>query len=187
MCGRYYVNDDTTREINRLVRRISDEMKISNAYDIHPSEAAPVLLEQNHQLAAQTQIQSKGLVINARAETVAEKKMFSSIYTRRCIIPAKHYYEWDSDKNKAVFSQTDASILFMAGFYNMFNGVDHFIIITTAANESVRRVHDRMPLILAEHEVEEWIFDDTFWQHALKKVPVQLQKFQQYEQRSLFF
>ncbi len=119
MCGRYYVDDDTAKEINRLVRRISDEMKIKTARDIHPSESAPVLLGQNNQLVARMmswgypQTQNKGLIINARAETVTDKKMFGSIYSRRCIIPAKHYYEWDADKNKAVFSLTDNRILFL--------------------------------------------------------------------------
>lgn len=52
MCGRYYVDDDTAKETNRLVRRISDDIKMKTARDIHPSESAPVLLDQNNQLAA---------------------------------------------------------------------------------------------------------------------------------------
>ncbi len=192
MCGRYYVDDDTAREIERVVRRIGADMKMKVVRDIHPSEAAPVILNQNDQLAVRMmnwgfpQQQSKGLVINARAESVADKRVFSSIYSRRCIIPAKHYYEWDADRNKAVFSRQDNRTLYMAGFYNLMDGLDRFVIITTAANESVLRVHDRMPLILAEEDIEDWIFDDRFWQHALKFVPMQLQRFQQYEQQSLF-
>lgn len=192
MCGRYYVDDDTVREIERVVRRISADVKMKAVRDIHPSEAAPVILNQNDQLTVRMmnwgfpQQQSKGLVINARAESVADKRMFSSVYSRRCIIPAKHYYEWDADRNKAVFSCQDNRTLYMAGFYNLMDGLERFVIITTDANESVLRVHDRMPLILAKEDIEDWIFDDRFWQHALKSVPMQLQRFQQYEQQSLF-
>ncbi len=76
-----------------------------------------------------------------------------SVLHRRCIIPAKHFYEWDSDKNKVTFLRKDKSVLYMAGFYNCFQGEDRFIIITTQANTSVQKVHNRMPLILEDKEL----------------------------------
>ena len=189
MCCRYYFDDATIRDIDNLVRGLSEDMKRNSARDIHPSESAPVVLEQNDKLSVRMmnwgfpQQQNTGLLINARAETVTEKRMFSSIYSRRCVIPAKHYYEWDADKNKATFSREDQRTLYMSGFYNLLNGQDCFIVITTAANESVKSVHDRMPLILSEDEVEDWIMEDSFWRTALHSVPMQLQKFQEYEQQ----
>ena len=77
-------------------------------------------------------------------------------------------------------------VLFMAGFYNRFQDEDHFIILTTQANESVSPVHHRMPLILKRSELEDWVYEDTFLEYALHKKPPQLARRQDYEQQSLF-
>lgn len=60
------------------------------------------------------------------------------------------------------FLRKDEPVLYMAGFYNQFQGEERFIIITTQANASVKQVHDRMPLILEKNELEDWIYDDKF-------------------------
>lgn len=77
-------------------------------------------------------------------------------------------------------------ILYMAGFYNRFQDEDRFIILTTGANASVSPVHHRMPLILEEKELEEWVYDDAFLEFALHKIPPLLERRQEYEQQSLF-
>ena len=134
------------------------------------------------------QVNKKGLLINARAETALERKMFrDSVLHRRCIIPAKQFYEWDQDKNKVTFLGENQPILFMAGFYNHFQDKDRFIILTTQANESVSPIHYRMPLILDRSELEDWVYEDSFLEFALHKTPSQLARRQEYEQQSLFF
>ena len=73
------------------------------------------------------QYQKKGLLINARAETALERKSFrDSVLHRRCVIPARHFYEWDSDKNKVTFFRKDAAVVYMAGFYNRFGDEERF-------------------------------------------------------------
>lgn len=193
MCGRYYVDDDTAKEIERLVAEADKNIKENGCRDIHPADRATVIIDNNLQLGAKQmqwgfpQYQKKGLIINARSETVLERKMFrDSVLHRRCIIPAKHYYEWDADKNKVMFFQENIPCLYMAGFYNYFQEENRFVILTTNANESVRKVHDRMPLILEKREIEDWIYDDRFLEYALNKTPEKLQKFQEYEQQRLF-
>jgi hypothetical protein len=74
----------------------------------------------------------------------------------------------------------------MAGMYNLFNGEDRFVILTTEANESMRPVHDRMPLILREDEITDWLREDDRTQDFLRIVPPQLMREQSYEQMSLF-
>ena len=74
----------------------------------------------------------------------------------------------------------------MAGCYRRFENEDRFVIITTQANDSVSRVHDRMPLILEKDELEAWLYDDHFLNFALNKTPAELEKRQEYEQLSLF-
>lgn len=132
------------------------------------------------------QHQKKGLLINARAESVLEKRTFKdSILHRRCIIPERCFYEWDREKNKVTFQKENDDLLFMAGFYNVFEGEERFIILTTGANGSVKEVHERMPLLLNESELENWVYDDAFLPFALQKMPEPFVKHQDYEQRSL--
>ena len=193
MCGRYYVDDDTAREIEKVVREVDKKLRRERSGDIYPSQSAAVITGRKSYLLAEEmawgfpQYQKKGLLINARAETVLERKMFrDSALHRRCIIPAKHFYEWDADKNKVTFMREDQPAIFMAGFYNRFQDEDRFIILTTQANGSVSPVHHRMPLILYRNELENWVYDDIFLEFSLHKTPPQLERRQEYEQQNLF-
>ena len=193
MCGRYYIDDDTAREIEKLVHEVEQKIYGDNR-DIHPSESAPVLTGKKACLSVERmkwgfpQYHGKGLIINARSETVLQSRMFrDSVLHRRCMIPAKHFYEWNRSKEKVTFSGDSDQFLYMAGFYNCFQEEDRFVILTAPANESVISVHDRMPLILEEQEIQDWIYDDKFLEYALHKKLPRLKKYEQYVQQSLFF
>lgn len=193
MCGRYYIDDDTAREIEKLVHEVEQKIYRDNC-DIRPSESAPVLTGKKTCLSAERmkwgfpQYQGKGVIINARSETVLQSRMFrDSVLHRRCMIPAKHFYEWNRSKEKVTFSVDSDQFLYMAGFYNCFQEEDRFVILTAPANESVISVHDRMPLILEEQEIQDWIYDDKFLEYALHKKLPRLKKYEQYVQQSLFF
>lgn len=193
MCGRYYIDDDTSREIEKVVREVDEKLRRGRKGDICPSQSAAVLTGRKPYLTVEEmawgfpQYQKKGLLINARAETVLEKRTFrDSVLHRRCIIPAKSFYEWDQDKNKVTFLRENRTAIYMAGFYNFFQDEERFIILTTQANASVSPVHHRMPLILEENELEDWVHDDVFLEFALHKIQPQLQRHQEYEQRSFF-
>lgn len=193
MCGRYYIDEVTLKEMEKIVYGIDTEMRRKIQGDVHPSEQAVVVCGKGKRLYAEKmfwgflQYRQTGLLINARAETALERKTFrESILHRRCVIPARHFYEWDAEKNKVSFERNDRSALYMAGFYNRFSDGDHFVILTTKANASVCRIHDRMPLILEEKELERWVYDDQFLEAALQKIPCQLEGYQEYEQQTLF-
>lgn len=207
MCGRFYVDEGTAKEIERVIRGVNLRIQKMRTGDIYPSQPAGILtchsLPKNplsvdpaaeNSLALELkemhwgfpQYQKKGLLINARAETALERKTFrESVLHRRCVIPARHFYEWDSDKNKVTFFREDRSVLFMAGFYNRFQDEVRFIILTTQANASVGPVHNRMPLVLENGELEDWVYDDKFTEYALHKTPPELWREQEYEQQSL--
>lgn len=196
MCSRYYVDDDTVCEIEKIVGEIDREMIDRLTGDIYPSQNALVITAGTADLKDLKARQmpwgfltsdDNSLLINARTETVRERRMFrDSILLRRCVIPARGFYEWDADKNKATFSGGNGTVLYLAGFYNLFQGQDRFIILTTEANRSVRPVHDRMPLILEEQELRDWVWDDRFLESALKQTPPLLRRRQEYEQQTLF-
>lgn len=193
MCGRYYVDDETVREMEKIIREVDARQRKERVGDVYPAQAASVLVGKKPFLAAQEMFWGfprygqKGLLINARAETAMERRTFrDSVLHRRCVIPAKYFYEWDADKNKVRFLRADEPILYMAGFYNHVQGENRFMILTTQANASVIQTHHRMPLILERSELEDWVYNDQFTEFALKKTPVLLQKYQEYEQQSLF-
>ena len=79
--------------------------------------------------------------------------------TRRCAVPTTGFYEWDKDKRKLRFNRPDTPVLWLAGLYNDFAGERRFVILTTAANASMRAVHDRMPVILSADALSAWTSD----------------------------
>ena len=93
MSGRYYVDDETAREIEKLVETVNDKLRLERlGRDIHPTDEAPVLAAGNHEMKLEWQhwgfpgFQGKGVIFNARSETVLEKKMFrESIWRRKTL------------------------------------------------------------------------------------------------------
>jgi putative SOS response-associated peptidase YedK len=163
------------------------------AKDIYPTNEAPILSAKDDTIGCSLQhwgfkvYYSKQVIFNARSETALEKPTFKeSVKTRRAVIPATTFYEWNPAKEKFIFQPKDAPLLFMAGCYKRFEDVEHFVIFTTAANASMKTVHDRMPLLLEQDEIEDWIMDDSKTESFLQKIPAFLECYTDYEQMSLF-
>lgn len=201
MCGRYYVDDETAREIEKLVRQMSEKQRRESikaigriaAGDIHPGKDAPVLSGESSSISCGFKhwgfpgFQGKKLIFNARCESVLEKPLFrDSVLHRRIVIPASWFYEWNSAKEKNIFRRKDTPALFMAGFSRQYEDGEHFVILTTAANASMEPVHDRMPLILEREEITQWILDNAKTESILHKIPCLLERKTDYEQISLF-
>lgn len=122
-------------------------------------------------------------MINARAETVAEKPSFKKAFaTRRALVPADGYYEWyagpitlqegtpqnrtlqnRSGKQPFFITPKDRSVMAMAGLYEFWKDpatsdwVTSFTILTTTAEDSLGHLHDRMPLIVERDSYAEWL------------------------------
>ena len=117
-------------------------------------------------------------MINARAETVAEKPSFrNSFKRRRCLVPADGFYEWKKPtgggrKIPMRIVLKDKEPFAFAGLWDTWvnpegEEVESFTIITTQANELLRRIHDRMPVILAEEQEATWLDQDADAQELL--------------------
>ncbi|MDW2796926.1 SOS response-associated peptidase [Clostridium boliviensis] len=192
MCGRYYVDDETAREIEKLVREIDSKIKRESLTgDVYPSSHAMVLVEKDRQVVPAWQrwglpgFQSKGVIFNARSESVLEKPMFrESILRRRAVIPCSGFYEWSKNKEKAAFYREGFPVMFLAGFYNQ-EEEDQFVILTTKANPFVAPVHDRMPLILEKSEIKDWLSDEEAFRYMLAERQIPLKRHQEYEQQQL--
>lgn len=193
MCGRYYVDDETAREIEKLVRDLDRKLKMERTGDVFPSQNAMILKGEGNHLAAEQMrwgfpgFEKGKLLINARAETALERPTFrESVQDRRCIIPARGFYEWNKSKEKFTFERKETPVLFMAGCYNRYEGQERFVILTTDANSSVAPVHNRMPLILEPEELKDWVLDEQVAESLLHKTPLLLEQRAEYEQMRLF-
>jgi putative SOS response-associated peptidase YedK len=113
------------------------------------------------------EIQPGKPLINARAETVAEKPSFRNAFRRRrCLIPADGFYEWEGDvpgKKKPWFiHREDHGLLAFAGLWEHWVGADGSeletsVIITTEANAQVGAFHPRSPVVIAPEHFERWL------------------------------
>ena len=109
------------------------------------------------------------LLINARAETVAEKPAFSkACRERRCLIPATGFYEWTKDEDGKrlpwYIRPKSKDFLAFAGIWQTWDKGDQPLttcaIVTTQANENMRKIHHRMPVILGDKDWRLWLGED---------------------------
>ena len=109
-----------------------------------------------------------------------------SVLHRRCVIPAKGFWEWNRSKEKFSFERTDSQVLFMAGMLRQYCWAEPFRDPDYRGKFSVKPVHDRMPLILERNELESWVTDDNAVEYFLHKTPALLERDAEYEQICLF-
>ena len=105
-------------------------------------------------------------MINARSETVTEKPSFrTSFKRRRCLIPADGFYEWKREgkaKKPMLITANPGGLFAFAGLWETWKQPDGSwlltcAIITTSANEFMKSIHDRMPVILPREAEASWL------------------------------
>ena len=125
MCGRYYIDEETAMELEKLVKDIDKKLKPQYyKEDIVPSATAPVIIGQNQEMLVKLlswgfqSYDNKRLLINARAETLDQKRTFKEcLYARRCAVVSAGFYEWDKSRNKFTFTQEQSKLMLMADIY----------------------------------------------------------------------
>jgi putative SOS response-associated peptidase YedK len=119
-------------------------------------------------------------MINARAETVRHKPAFRDAFLRRrCLVPASGFYEWrpgDPAKQPFLIARSDGAPFAFAGLWERWTppalegaeatlgvraSIDSFTIITTDANDALKPLHHRMPVILAPSDYAMWLDPDA--------------------------
>ena len=178
MCGRYFLHSNLD-QLTELFGELAGDVRLMPRYNIAPSQPVPIIREDaqgTRHIALvrwglipswSSEPDSKFNLINARAETVAEKPAFRTAYRyRRCLIPADGFYEWQktSDKHKQpyCFRREDGKPMALAGIWESWQAPDgseleSCAILVTAANSVVAPVHDRMPVILPETSFSPWL------------------------------
>jgi putative SOS response-associated peptidase YedK len=183
VCGRYSL---ATADPARLRARfpIGESLAVEPHYNIAPGTDVLAVTTDREGHARGEQLRW-GLVpswakdtrgafkmINARAESLGERSAFRVPFERfRCLIPADGFYEWQPiarEKRKQPFHITlaDGGLFAFAGLWSVWHRgspeeLRSCTIITTAANEAIAPVHDRMPVILPRAAEDVWLAHDT--------------------------
>lgn len=177
MCVRFLLETGIEELVrNYRVESVDEGAKAYQAGDFCPAQSAPVVLEQKSRVITLARwgfdySSAKKVVVNARAETILHKPMFrNAARYARCIVPANLFYEWKAEeagkKVRYSIGLQSATIMSLGGLYKLsFDKGSQpqltFVIITTDAEEGVREVHPRMPLIIKEEWVDMWLNKDT--------------------------
>jgi len=138
--------------------------------EIRPTNRVPVIDNQRNLLdlcwGLENSWDNKPL-INARAETLAEKKTFAPLLEDRCLIPATAYFEWRRDekvKIKTRIFPVDGGLLFFAGL----RSGDRFTIITCEPWPAIAHIHNRMPVILNPAYEKDWLAKEKKFRDVAK-------------------
>lgn len=182
MCGRYQFTAEQCAEILQIIQEV-ERRHGDHAWtpgEIRPTDLAPVLVSDSKNWIY-PELQNWGyklsgsLIFNARAETAADKPLFrDSVATQRCIIPSTGFYEWNKQKQKYLFTLPGEDALYMAGLYFVQKGKPCYCILTTTANDSIKEVHHRMPLVLQKGQIVPWLQDPKATFDILHYEPPQL-------------
>ncbi|MEK3920646.1 SOS response-associated peptidase [Paenibacillus sp. FSL K6-2393] len=181
MCGRFTITDPLDAIMDRYYASINDGFEYKPNYNVAPMQHIPTIIgsKNGNRLgslrwglvpvwAKDDKIGNK--MINARAETLAEKPAFKRlISSKRCIIPTNGFYEWKKEgsaKQPMRILMKDDRLFSLAGLYDTWtdpdgNKLSTCTIITTQPNNLMEDIHNRMPVILRPDDEAEWLGRDN--------------------------
>ena len=180
MCGRF-----TLRSVDRIRIALANRVQLDQVvprYNIAPTQPVWTLTrsDQAEELVwglIPNWSKEPKAIINARAETLSDRASFrESFERRRCLILADGFYEWrraGKSKQAFFFQRKDEGAFGFAGIWDRWRKdgvtIKSCAIVTTAANELLTPVHDRMPVMLPENAYEAWL-DSQVSTTELKKL-----------------
>jgi len=182
MCGRYNIIPDAEAWVAAFSLLETVDQEITNLipnYNVAPTQDVPIIRNNRETGDRELELVHWGLVpfwakdktignrmINARAESVAEKPAFRASFRKRhCLIPANGFYEWkitESGKQPMHIRMKDELPFAFAGLWESWHSPDNVemhscTIITTQANAFMTRIHNRMPVILDANDYNRWL------------------------------
>jgi len=169
MCGRLNVTSDPLTQIVSAALGIKFTTETNT--DLRPTQKVAAIGSTNSHLS-QLDVSwgikpqwAKKLLINAQSETVAEKPTFRKAFAQhRCVIPCSGWYEWSGAnggaKTKYLFQGMDGQPVYMAGIWyepEVDGELPKLVTLTTKPTEECAQYHHRMPLVLPEEAVSDWV------------------------------
>jgi putative SOS response-associated peptidase YedK len=173
MCGRFAFFS-SKEELTKDFDLESSPQDVYSNYNFSPQENTYIIFMQDSKKQIETaawgfiphwskQTESSQYVINARSETLTSKPFFKDAFKyHRCLIPANGFYEWKKKGSSKIpyFIHLKNNALFaFAGLYasSLLDDSKCFCILTCSANEKLKDIHSRMPIILQKSEYLTWI------------------------------
>ena len=185
MCGRYTLITDIKKVAEAF--GVAPTLEAQPRYNVAPTQEVVSILRNGEvhldrlrwglipTWAKEEAIGSK--MINARAETLAEKPSFKRLLrSRRCLVIADGFYEWQAQGGKGkipmYITLKDQQPFAFAGLWDLWKRPDGeelrtCTIVTTEPNELVASIHNRMPVILGPHARDLWLDSDLHDEQAL--------------------
>jgi putative SOS response-associated peptidase YedK len=175
MCGRYAIT--SAPEVIRALFGFAEQPAFPPRYNVAPTQPVPVVrLADGRRSFALVRWgliplwvkdpRTFSILINARGESVLDKPAFrNAMRRRRCLLPADGFYEWKADGGRKrphfIRPRAGGPIAF-AGLWECWTGpngeeVETACIVTTAANRTLRELHDRMPVVIAPAAFDLWL------------------------------
>ena len=160
----------------RMVSKLARSMKTGG--EVRPTDIVPVIAPSRSSNPAVFPMvwgfsdpRTPLPIVNARVETAGTKPMWKDAWEKhRCVVPASWYYEWEhltspsgrkKSGQKYMIQPKNSSVTYLAGLYRMEERggiqVPVFAVLTREPGEGIRFIHDRMPVILPEELVMQWI------------------------------
>jgi putative SOS response-associated peptidase YedK len=169
VCARY----DVIHTPEQLARELGATLagEIPARPTIAPTDMAPVLVKQPSLVLGPMRFGWPGqrpkerIQVNVRSETATRApRSRDAVRTHRCLVPITAFHEWSGEKRARVhhvLTEARGQLLTLAGLYEIEHGEEgkrsSFVILTTAANDVVRPIHDRMPLVVPPSLRDEWL------------------------------
>ena len=188
MCCRYNIDRDVP-ELQGVFSTVSRSTLASRVIETHskplitygevrPTDIVPVIAPNSQGIRSAFPMQwgfstpeKKQSLFNARVETAATKPTFREAWkSHRCIVPASYYFEWDRIKTadgksrtgqKYAIQPAGSTVTWLCGLYRIEDGFPVFTILTKEPTPEILKIHDRMPLMLPEDKIDEWINPET--------------------------
>ena len=168
MCGRYnFSKNSSSPMVQKVLENLQTRQIEVKTGEVNPGDVAAAIAS-NRKMEPQAfgmkwgyKIPDGKLIFNARSETAAQKAMFADgMRQRRCLIPADCYYEWQKTgqgKQKYQIAPTNTNGFFLAGIYRIEQGFPVFSVLTKEPVESIAFIHNRMPVILPNEIIKDWL------------------------------
>lgn len=189
MCGRYYIADDDSDVMLpgyvAEAQRRAEAMNVSlvTVGEVRPTNFATVIAPSAKNRKPDAFPMKWGfihpargmLVFNTRSETATQKALFAtSIEDRRCLIPASCYFEWQkADGKKIKYAiKPKSTPLYLAGLYirSSKECIPCFSILTMDAAESIKAIHARMPVMIPQDRISDWLSPSNPYNEVVQQI-----------------
>ena len=188
MCGRFILTSH--RRVLVAQFELQHEPELTPRYNISPTQQVSAIRMDTG--GRRLEMLKWGLVpfwakdasigprlINARCETLGQKPAYRAAFkSRRCLIPTNGFYEWMKEKEKKqpyLIRLADESLFAFAGLWEHWKGpdgstIESCTVITTEANDLLRPIHDRMPVIISRKDYDSWLNPEMLCQETFQSL-----------------